>query len=208
MERFNRVTAVAAPMLDENINTDAIIPTPWIINVGDDWGNGLFRNHRYGLDGKENAQFVLNRPRYRACRILVAGRNFGCGSSREEAVWALAGYGIRAVIAPSFGDIFFENAFKNGLLPVVLPPQQMAELAADVEAAATPTVTVDLEHCTVTGPGGKSLLFTIDATRREPLLQGRDDIDATLAYAARIDDFQTEDRARRPWIYRNNRTQA
>jgi 3-isopropylmalate/(R)-2-methylmalate dehydratase small subunit len=203
MQKFDRLTGVAAPLLLENINTDAVIPVPWIVNFGQDLGRGLFGGWRYTLDGAEDPAFVLNRPPYREATILLAGRNFGCGSSREEAVWALLGFGIRCVIAPSFGDIFFENAFKNGLLPVVLEPEGVATLARESAAADPPLLTVDLEACTVGAPGGTSLPFTVQDSRRRALLLGLDEVDLTLARAPEIDRFQAADRARRPWIHRS-----
>lgn len=203
MEKFDILTGTAAPMMDDNINTDAIIPTAWIVNVGSDWGRGLFGNWRRGRDGKDLPDFVLNRPKYRDCRILVAGRNFACGSSREEAVWALLGFGIRCVIAPSFGDIFFDSAFKNGLLPVVLPVDRVKQIAASVDAGEQSEMTVDLVRCSLTAPDGTAIAFTVDETRRAPLLQGRDDIDRTLALVSQIEAFQSADKTRRPWIYRS-----
>ncbi len=201
MEAFERLTGVAAPLLLENVNTDAIIPVPWIVNFGQDFGKGLFGGWRYRPDGTEDPGFVLNQPPYREARILLAGRNFGCGSSREEAVWALLAFGIRCVIAPSFGDIFFENAFKKGLLPVTLPPETVAGLARTVAAAPAPVLTVDLSACSVEAPGGRPVPFTVDESRRQALLRGLDEVDLTLARAAEIDAFQAADRARRPWIY-------
>ena len=201
MEPFQRVTGVAAPLLLDNINTDAVIPVPWIVNFGRDLGQGLFGGWRYRLDGTENPDFILNRPPYREARLLLAGRNFGCGSSREEAVWALLGFGIRGVVAASFGDIFFENSFKNGLLPVVLDLPEVTALAAAVEAAASPQLTVDLQACTVEAPGGTRFRFTVQESRRQALLRGLDEVGLTLTRGDRIDAFQAADRARRPWIY-------
>ena len=202
MQTFDKLTGVAAPLLLENINTDAIIPVPWIVNFGQDLGMGLFGGWRYGGDGAENPAFILNQSSYREARILLAGRNFGCGSSREEAVWALLGFGIRCVIAPSFGDIFFENSFKNGLLPVVLEPDGVATLVRETAAARAPVLTVDLDSCAVGVPGGSSLPFTIQEGRRRALRMGLDEVDLTLARVAEIDAFQAADRSRRPWIYR------
>jgi 3-isopropylmalate/(R)-2-methylmalate dehydratase small subunit len=204
MEKFDRLTGIAAPLLEDNIDTDAIIPTAWMITVGGDWGNGLFGNRRRDRAGAEIQSFVLNQPRYRGSRILVAGRNFGCGSSREEAVWALVGYGIRCVIAPSFSDIFYDNAFKNGLLPVVLSAPEVTMLARDLAAAPTSQVVVDLTRCRLTTPSNLELEFNLDEGRRRPLLAGQDEVGRTLARAALIDRFQAEDRQRRPWIYRTH----
>ena len=201
MERFDRLTGIAAPLLQENINTDAIIPVPWIVNFGRDFGHGLFGNWRYDADEREKPDFILNQPPYREAKILLAGRNFGCGSSREEAVWALLDFGIRCVIAPSFGDIFFENSFKNGLLPVALAPEAVAALARMIAEAPSPVLTVDLEACTVGAPGGPPLSFAIQEGRRRNLLLGLDEIGQTLTHGADIDRFQAADRHRRPWIY-------
>jgi 3-isopropylmalate/(R)-2-methylmalate dehydratase small subunit len=203
MEKFDRLTGIAAPLLLENINTDAIIPVPWIVNFGRDLGHGLFGGWRYDAAEREKPDFVLNQPPYRETKILLAGRNFGCGSSREEAVWALLGFGIRCVIAPSFGDIFFENSFKNGLLPVVLEPDGVAALArAIADAPSSPVLTVDLEACTIDAPRGAQLSFAIQEGRRRNLLLGLDEIGQTLTRGGDIDRFQAADRARRPWIYR------
>jgi 3-isopropylmalate/(R)-2-methylmalate dehydratase small subunit len=201
MEKFDRLTGIAAPLLLENINTDAIIPVPWIVNFGRDLGQGLFGGWRYDATEREKPDFVLNQPPYREARILLAGRNFGCGSSREEAVWALLGFGIRCVIAPSFGDIFFENSFKNGLLPVVLEPDGVGALARAIAEAPSPVLTVDLEACTVGAPRGPQLSFTIQEGRRRNLLLGLDEIGQTLTHGADIERFQAADRVRRPWIY-------
>src|SRR5262245_16877494 len=202
MEKFDRLTGIAAPLLLENINTDAIIPVPWIVNFGRDLGQGLFGGWRYDAGEREKPDFVLNQPPYREAKILLAGRNFGCGSSREEAVWALLGFGIRCVIAPSFGDIFFENSFKNGLLPVVLEADGVAVLARAIAEAPSPILTVDLEACTVGAPPGPQLAFSIQEGRRRNLLLGLDEIGQTLAHGGDIDRFQAADRHRRPWIYR------
>ena len=201
MQKFERLTGIAAPLLLENINTDAIIPVPWIVNFGQDLGKGLFGGWRYTLDGAENPAFILNQPPYREACLLLAGRNFGCGSSREEAVWALLGFGIRCVIAPSFGDIFFENSFKNGLLPVVLEPDGVATLARESAAQRPPVLTVDLEACTVGAPGAAPVPFAIQEGRRRNLLLGLDEVGLTLTHGGDIDRFQAADRAHRPWIY-------
>ncbi len=202
MEKFDRLTGVAAALLRENIDTDAIIPARWIVNFGQDLGRGLFGGWRYGRDETENPEFILNQSPYRDTRILLTGRNFGCGSSREEAVWALLGFGIRCVVAPSFGDIFFENSFKNGLLPIVLETEGVAMLVREVSAARQPVLTVDLELCSLGVPGSPTLTFRIQETRRRALLMGLDEVDMTLARTGEIDDFQRADRSRRPWIYR------
>lgn len=202
MEKFDRLSGVAAPLMEENVNTDALMPTAWIVNPGGDWGNGLFRNWRRDRQGAQIGSFVLNQPRYRDTKILLAGKNFGCGSSREEAVWALVEYGIRCVIAPSFGDIFYDSSFKNGLLPIMLAPEEVAQLARELAQAETPLLSVDLNQRSIVSPKGTTLSFKLDDSRRIPLMQGMDEVDRTLALAAQIDAFQQGDRARRPWIYR------
>jgi 3-isopropylmalate/(R)-2-methylmalate dehydratase small subunit len=205
MEKFTTLTGVAAVMPAENINTDAIIPVRWIVNFGMDLGEGLFGGWRYDAAGKARGDFILNQPAYRQSRILIAGRNFGCGSSREEAVWALLGFGIRCVIAPSFGDIFFENAFKNSLLPIVMDPADIAAILRDPVFAASPNLSVDLPAGRVRVPGGTTEIgFTVEASRRTALLMGLDHIDLTLIHAPEIAAFQASDRSRRPWIYRKH----
>ena len=201
MEKFRVVTGIAAPMMMPNINTDAISPMAAGRSTSADLGKLLFANWRYGLDGVELPEFVLNRPPFRAAKIIVAGPNFGCGSSRERAVWALMRFGIRSVIAPSFADIFRENAYQNGLLPVVVDEAQCAGLVRLLEGGRDPVVTVDLERCTVVGPEGWSSPFSVPAERRAALLEGLDEIDVILRMEAAIDAFQQTDRVRRPWIY-------
>ena len=199
MEKFEVLTAIAAPLLRDNINTDVIIPAPWIVNFGQDLGKGLFAGWRYGVAGAEEPDFILNRSPYRDARILLSGKNFGCGSSREEAVWALLGFGVRCVIAPSFGDIFFENSFKNALLPVQMDAQDIAALIAGM--ARTPTLTVDLTALQVKASDGLTVPFGVQESRRQALLQGLDEVDLTLARTGEISAFQAADRVRRPWIY-------
>ena len=203
MEKFTRLTGVATPIMEENINTDALMPTAWIINPGEDWGNGLFRNWRRDKKGLPLAEFALNQKRYLNSKILLAGKNFGCGSSREEAVWGLVDYGIRCVIAPSFGDIFYNSSFKNGLLPIILAEKDVFELAKALSQSETSQLTVDLETRTIIATDGSTLDFELDDSRRRPLLDGMDDISRTLSLKAQIDAFQTTDRTRRPWIYRD-----
>jgi len=204
VEKFTKITGIAVPLVRRNIDTDAIIPGKELTKVEKTgYGDGLFGQWRY-LDGKrkENPDFILNRSPYRNAIILLADANFGCGSSREAAVWALTGFGIRCVIAPSFGPIFFNNSFKNGLLPVVLQDSQVHELASQVESSnGKAPVTVDLEKCQVTGPQKQVYPFTVNDIYREMLLQGLDPIDATLRYEPRIAAFQEKDRGNRPWIY-------
>ncbi|MBI3917151.1 MAG: 3-isopropylmalate dehydratase small subunit [Betaproteobacteria bacterium] len=201
MEKFTVVTGIAAPMMMPNINTDAISPMAAGRSTATDLGVMLFANWRYRLDGSEIGDFVLNREPFRRSKTIVAGENFGCGSSRERAVWALMRFGIRCVIAPSFADIFRENAFQNGLLPVVVGTQECASLAAALECAQEPLVTVDLERCVVQGPEGWTSSFVVPTERRTALLEGLDEIDVILRMAKDIDAFQRRDREQRPWIY-------
>jgi 3-isopropylmalate/(R)-2-methylmalate dehydratase small subunit len=201
MEKFTKVTGVAATMLHDNIDTDAIIPASWLRSLSTDLGKGLFGGRRYRPDGGEVADFVLNRPPFRDSKIIVAGANFGCGSSREGAVWALMRFGIRCVIAPSFSDIFHENSFKNGLLLISLPASEMSTLAELLAAANNPTLSVDLERCLIESPQGTSIPFLLPPARRAALLKGLDEIGATLRHVSEIESFQREDRAHRPWIY-------
>jgi 3-isopropylmalate/(R)-2-methylmalate dehydratase small subunit len=197
-------------MMKANIDTDVIIPAKRLVgHQRHELGAFAFEAHRYRADGSDNPTFILNQPRYRDARILIAGQNFGCGSSRESAVWALAGFGFRCVIAPEFGDIFFNNAFQNGLLLVRLPENQVARLAVEVENAGSPVISVDLESKTVIAPSGTSISFEIDSERRQALLEGRDEIGMTLMRDADILAFQARDRVARPWIYQTKpRTQS
>jgi len=201
MEKFTVVTGIAAPMMMPNINTDAISPMAAGRSTSTDLGAMLFANWRYQLDGGEVADFILNRQPFRRSRIIVAGANFGCGSSRERAVWALMRFGIRCVIAPSFAEIFRENAFQNGLLPVVIDAEGCAALGAALEHAQEPLVTVDLQQCVVHGLDGRTWSFAVPGERRRALLEGLDEIDVILRMEADIDTFQRVDREQRPWIY-------
>jgi 3-isopropylmalate/(R)-2-methylmalate dehydratase small subunit len=203
MQKFIRATGTAVPMMKANIDTDVIIPAKRLVgHRRDELGAFAFEAYRYRPDRTDNPDFVLNQPRYRDAKILVAGENFGCGSSRESAVWALAGFGFRCVIAPSFGDIFTNNAFQNGMLLVRLLKEQVERLVAEVENGATPCMTVDLQGQVITAPSGGETRFEIDAERRQALLEGRDEIGMTLARDADILSFQERDRALRPWVYR------
>lgn len=202
MDKFTRVAGVAAPLPRINVDTDAIMPKKWCVSITKSgYGEGLFGDWRYDLDGREVPDFVLNRPPYRNATILVAGANYGCGSSRETAVWGHVQFGIRAVVAPSFASIFFENAFKNGLLPVTLPEPVVQQMLDQLAAAPGATMEVDLVAQTVTGPDGARHNFTTDPARREALLQGLDDIGVTLTHAAAIDSFQAADRRNRFWAW-------
>ena len=199
MQPFTILSGVAAPMPRENVDTDAITPSAAGKSAAADLGAMLFNNSRYHLDGTENPDFILNQPKYRHSQILVAGRNFGCGSSRERAVWALQKFGIRCVIAPSFADIFYDNAFQNGLLPVVLPLPDWQSLL-DSLASSDAIVTVDLVECRLEAPSGY-YTFEVTPERRIALLEGLDEIDLMLRFQSDIEAFEHVDRARRPWLY-------
>jgi len=205
MEPFTRLTAIAAPLIRANVDTDAIIPSREMKSVSrTGLADGLFAGWRYkDIGGRDpDPDFVLNQPAYAQARILLGGENFGCGSSREHAVWALAEYGIRAIVAPSFSPIFQGNCLRNGVLPVRLPTEAIAALAAEV--AVDPTarpVTIDLEACELRAPGGAVHRFGIEPEARDMLLGGLDAIDLTLRHREQVDAFQRADRLARPWIY-------
>ncbi len=199
MEKFARLTAKACPLPAPNINTDQILPArflKWPRSRG--LGTVLFQDLRFDASGNEVADFPLNQPSYRNAKIVVAARNFGGGSSREAAVYALYDYGVRCVIAPSFGDIFFQNSIKNGLLPAVVSEAEAAELAADVAAEPSREITVDLEQQTI-ARGNRQYRFSIDPVSRNQLLNGWDDVDLTDSRRAEIQAFKQKDRDRRPW---------
>lgn len=200
MEPLVTLTGVVVPLLRDNVDTDAIIPAAYMRSLATDPGTGLFARWRYRADGSEDPGFALNDPRFRAGRILLAGRNFGCGSSRENAVWALARFGIRCVVALGFSDIFRENAFRNGLLPVALPMSSHARLAA-AASAATLTATVDVAGRQLLLPAGESLAFELDARHQASLLSGADEIDLTLRARERIRSFRERHRRDKPWLY-------
>ena len=203
MKAFTVLEGVAAPLLRPNINTDIIIRIERLRDLDrDELGPYAFESWRYRRDGTEDPAFVLNKPQYREARIMIGGENFACGSSREAAVWALQSFGIRCVIAPSFGPIFFTNCFQNGVLPVVVPAKVVDDLAAEVEATqGKGKVTIDLERCVVVSPSGKEAPFTIDALLRQAMLDGLDQIELTRAREPQIAAFQARDRASYPWIY-------
>jgi 3-isopropylmalate/(R)-2-methylmalate dehydratase small subunit len=201
MEKFTNLTGVAAPLPIINVDTDMIIPKQYLKTIKrTGLGSALFAEMRYDESGAENPDFVLNRPAYRQARIIVAGDNFGCGSSREHAPWALLDYGIRCVISTSFADIFYNNCFKNGILPIVVTPEQLALLMDDAERGSNATMTVDLESQTIRGPDGGVIHFDIDPARKQVLLEGLDDIAATLKHDAMIASFERQIEAQRPWI--------
>jgi 3-isopropylmalate/(R)-2-methylmalate dehydratase small subunit len=191
MKPFERLRAVALPIAQPNLDTDQIIPARYLQKLRSaDFGQYLFRDLRYRRDGSEDPGFLLNQPAYRDSRIIVAERNFGCGSSREHAVWALCDFGIRAVIAPSFGDIFQSNALKNGLLPVVLPAAVVGEALTALQAKAGGEIDVDLDAQTVTMPGESVHAFAVDAYSRHCMLQGLDELDYTLTQVDHITEFE------------------
>ncbi len=200
MDKFTTLTGVAAPMPLVNIDTDMIIPKQFLKTIQrSGLGKNLFDEMRYTQDGKEIPDFVLNQPAYRNAQIIVAGDNFGCGSSREHAPWALLDFGIRCVISTSFADIFFNNCFKNGILPVVLPQEAVDHLMDDARKGANARITVDLESQTVTASDGTSFKFEVDAFKKHCLLNGLDDIGLTLEKASAIDSFEAKNAALRPW---------
>jgi 3-isopropylmalate/(R)-2-methylmalate dehydratase small subunit len=205
MQKFDVLTGVAAPLLRANVDTDAIIPSREMKTVSKSGlADGLFAGWRYARIGSRepNADFVLNQPAYAGAQVLLAGENFGCGSSREHAVWALAEYGIRAVIAPSFAPIFRANCVRNGILPVKLDAASIARLAAaTADDPQRLRVTVDLVRQRIAGPTGLEFTFELDPESREMLLEGLDAIDLTLKHRAAIESFQARDRVQRPWIY-------
>ncbi|NGQ90172.1 3-isopropylmalate dehydratase small subunit [Rhodobacter sp. HX-7-19] len=200
MDKFTTLTGIAAPMPLVNIDTDMIIPKQFLKTIQrSGLGKNLFDEMRYTQDGQEIPDFVLNQPAYRKAEIIVAGDNFGCGSSREHAPWALLDFGIRCVISTSFADIFFNNCFKNGILPIVLPQDQVDILMADAKNGANARVTVDLPSQTVTTSDGQSFSFEVDPHRKHCLLNGLDDIGLTLEKAASIDAFEARNATLRPW---------
>jgi len=201
MEKFDKLTGIAAPMPLVNIDTDMIIPKVFLKSIQrTGFGKNLFDEMRYNRDGTEIEDFVLNKPAYRNAQILVAGDNFGCGSSREHAPWAIADFGIRCVISTSFADIFYNNCFKNGILPIVLPQEDVDKLMDDAARGANATVTVDLETQTITGPDGGTINFEVDAFRKHCLMNGLDDIGLTMEKVASIDTFEEQAQQARPWV--------
>ena len=200
MDKFTSLTGVAAPMPLVNIDTDMIIPKQFLKTIQrSGLGKNLFDEMRYTQDGQEIPDFVLNQPAWRKAEIIVAGDNFGCGSSREHAPWALLDFGIRCVISTSFADIFFNNCFKNGILPVVLPQEAVDQLMDDARKGANARITVDLEAQTVTSSDGKTFVFEVDAFKKHCLLNGLDDIGLTMEKASAIDTFEAKNAALRPW---------
>ncbi len=208
MEKFTCVSGAAAPLLRANIDTEVVIRIDRLIgHRRGELGPFAFEAWRYNADGSENPDFVLNQPKYRTARILVTGENFGCGSSREAAAWALIEFGIRCVIAPSFGDIFAMNCFQNGALCIALPKETVEQIAADLQATSDPQLSVDLEALTITTPTGARIAFDVDREQRLALLEGLDEIERTLKLVDKIDAFRRKDRLDRPWIYRSEETE-
>ena len=199
MEKFDKLTGIAAPLDIINVDTDMIIPKQFLKTIQrSGLGKNLFDEMRYGPDGQEIADFVLNQAAYREAQILVAGDNFGCGSSREHAPWALLDFGIRCIIAPSFADIFYNNCFKNGILPIVLPQTEVDKLMDDAKRGSNATISVDLENQTISGPDGGTISFEVDGFRKQCLMEGLDDIGLTLQKAQAIDAYE-ETLDAQPW---------
>jgi 3-isopropylmalate/(R)-2-methylmalate dehydratase small subunit len=201
MEKFTQLTGVAAPLDMINVDTDMIIPKQFLKTIKrTGLGAALFYEMRFDENGKERSDFVLNRPAYRNAKILVTGANFGCGSSREHAPWALLDFGIRCVIAPSFADIFYNNCFKNGILPIALPAAEVDKVMDDASRGANATLTIDLEAQEIRGPDGGVIRFDIDPYRKHCLINGLDDIGLTLEKGHAIESFETKLAAERPWV--------
>jgi len=198
MERFTSVQGRAIPLLVPDIDTDVITPIKRVMQGGDALTRYAFESLRYREDGSPDPECPLNQEAYREAPILLAGANFACGSSRETAVWAVRGLGIRCIIAPSFGEIFFDSCFENGLLPIALPVAELDTLAAE---AAADELRVELERCEITAPSGRVIQFSVHPLQREALLSGRDSIELTLSREPEIEAFQLRDRELRPWVY-------
>ena len=203
MEKFKTLTAIAAPLPMINVDTDKIIPAVWLKTIKrTGLGPALFEAIRYRKDGSEDPDFVLNKEPYRDAKILVTGENFGCGSSREHAPWALLDFGFRCVIAPDFADIFYSNAFKNGILLIKLPQETVDKLMTDAEKGANARLTVDLERQVIVRPDGQEVPFDIDAFKKHCLLNGLDEVGLTLQKAGEISGFEDKQKSATPWLYR------
>jgi len=203
LEKFTTLTGVAAPLPIDNVDTDMIIPKQFLKTIRrTGLKKGLFFEMRTDAEGNPRSDFVLDQPAYRDAKILVAGKNFGCGSSREHAPWALLDFGIRCVISESFADIFFNNCFKNGILPIALPADQVAALMADADRGANATITIDLEKQEITRPDGEIIPFEVDPFKKHCLLNGLDDIGLTLRKAAEIEGYENSRREAQPWLWR------
>ena len=202
MQPFTTLTSTPAPLKVINVDTDMIIPKQYLKTIKrTGLGTALFSEMRYKEDGSENPDFVLNQPAYRKSEILVAGDNFGCGSSREHAPWALLDFGIRCVISTSFADIFYNNCFKNGILPIKLPQEDVDKLMDDANRGANAIISIDLESQEIRGPDGGCIKFEIDAFRKHCLLNGLDDIGLTMQKAANIDSYEAKAKVGQPWLW-------
>ena len=200
MQKFTTLEGVAAPLRMINVDTDMIIPKQYLKTIKrTGLGKGLFSEMRYNDDGSENPDFVLNKPAYRNAKVIVADDNFGCGSSREHAPWALMDFGIRCVISTSFGDIFYNNCFKNGILPIRVSPEDLEKLFEDAERGANATLSIDLENQEIHGPDGGVVKFEIDHFRKHCLLNGLDDIGLTKQKADKIAGYEKKQAEARPW---------
>ncbi len=201
MDKFEKLSGIAAPMPMVNIDTDMIIPKQFLKTIKrSGLGINLFDEMRYDREGNEIADFVLNKPQYRDAEILVAGENFGCGSSREHAPWAIKDFGIRCVIAPSYADIFYNNCFKNGILPIALPQEQVDVLVKDAEKGSNARIEIDLMAQTITSSDGEVFSFEVDSFKKHCLMNGLDDIGLTMEKAASIDTFEAAASQARPWV--------
>ncbi|MBB6308625.1 3-isopropylmalate dehydratase small subunit [Xanthobacter tagetidis] len=201
MDKFTVLEGVAAPLKLVNVDTDMIIPKQYLKTIQrTGLGKGLFSEMRYRQDGSDNPDFVLNQPAYKGAKVLVAGDNFGCGSSREHAPWALLDFGIRCIISTSFADIFYNNCFKNGVLPIKVSPEELEKLFEDAERGANATLTIDLPNQEIRGPDGGAIHFEIDPFRKRCLLEGLDDIGLTLQKAPSIAAYETAKGAEQPWL--------
>lgn len=201
MDKFDKLTSVAAPLDMINIDTDMVIPKQFLKTIArTGLGKNLFHEMRYDDDGNEVEDFVLNQPAYRNAQILVADENFGCGSSREHAPWALLDFGIKCIIAPSFADIFYNNCFKNGILPIKLPKEDWEKVMDDAQRGANATLTVDLENQVITGPDGGEVHFEIDPFKKKCLLEGLDDVGLTMQNGDKIDSFEKEKETSQAWL--------
>ena len=201
MDKFIKLTGVAAPLPDINVDTDKIIPADYLKTIKrTGLGVALFSEMRYLEDGSENPEFILNQPAYRGAEILIAGENFGCGSSREHAPWAILDYGIRCIVSTSFADIFFNNCFKNGILPIVLPQADVDKLMDDADRGANAVLTVDLETQEIHGPDGGVIAFDVDEFRKHCLINGLDDISLTLQRDKEISAYEEKQAASQPWL--------
>lgn len=202
MDKFTRLNAVAAPMAMINIDTDMIIPQEYLRTIKrTGLGKHAFTNIRYHEDGSDREDFILNQAAYRKAEILIVGKNFGCGSSREHAPWALMDFGIRCIIAPSFADIFYGNCFKNGLLPIILPQETIDQLMEVAGRGANAILIIDLEKQQITRPDGGCVPFEVDEFRRHCLLNGLDDIGLTMGRREEIEEFEARQQASQPWLF-------